>query len=324
VSTGDSQLEGSQDRDAPESRESDTVERLQEMAAHLREANEQLLRSALREQAWAEDVESARQALERANQELEQRVADRTAELERANSALAAEIVVRKRAEQIRGELLRQLIDAEEQERRRISRELHDQMGQQLTGLLLGLRAAEGEAEAPEMAERLRYLERLASDTARDVQSMAVELRPPALDTLGLAAAVQNHLEEWSTRHGFEHDFHARGFESVRLPAEVETTLYRVLQEALTNVVKHAGATRLGLILEQRDGSVQAIVEDNGRGFSVEEVLERKGKSQRLGVLGMRERVALMGGSMKIESAAGIGTTIYVRIPAHPSGRRKP
>lgn len=295
--------------------EAEPTHPLGEKARQLREINEQLLRSALREQGLAEEVEAARRALEQTNQVLERRVAERTAELERTNAELAAEIAERRRAEQARGELLQQLIHAEEQERRRISQELHDQMGQQLTGLLLGLRAVRNDAPTPELAERLRVLERLAGETARDMQSLAVELRPPALDTLGLVAAVQNHLEEWSTRHGIEHDFHARGLADVRLPAEIETTLYRVIQEALTNVLRHAEATHVGLVLEHRGGTMRAILEDNGQGFDVEAVLARPDKVRRLGVRGMHERVALLDGKIELESSPGHGTTIYVSIP---------
>ena len=167
--------------------------------------------------------------------------------------------------------------------------------------------------------ERLQGLERLAAETARDVQSMAVELRPPALDSLGLVAALQNHLEDWSARHGTEHDFQARGLAGLRLSREIETTLYRVVQEGLTNVLKHAGATHVGVILELRDGLVRVVLEDDGGGFDVEQVLGSPGKAQRLGVRGMRERVALLGGELEIESSPGRGTTLYVRVPV-PAG----
>jgi PAS domain S-box-containing protein len=215
-------------------------------------------------------------------------------------------------AEEARQTALRQLVTAEEDERGRISRELHDSVGQLVTGLLLGLKALE--RPAPQ-AGQIEDLERLADRIAREMQHLALELRPPALDTLGLEVALQNHLEEWSTRHGIEADFHSAGMQSLRLPPEIETALYRVAQEGLTNCLKHARATHVSLVLERRAGTVSLIVEDDGSGFDVQRTLTSPEKANRLGIRGMRERLALLNGELEIESAPGSGTTIFARIP---------
>ena len=263
--------------------------------------------------AAATDVHDQRMAL----QEVERRVAERTAELAESNRALAAGIADRERAEAARSEVLRQLVTVEEDERRRISRELHDSVGQLVTGLMLGLRALE---KGHEGDQRLADLERLADRIARELQDTATQLRPPALDSLGLAPALRSHLEEWSARSAITCDFHSSGMDVQHLPPELETTVYRVVQEGLTNVLKHAAATHVSLILERRRGMLSAIMEDDGRGFDVDAVLSAPEKARRLGLRGMRERVALLGGQLQIESAPEAGTTLFVRLPDPTQG----
>ncbi len=237
------------------------------------------------------------------------------------STGMVVDITERKRAEETRLELLRRLVTAEEDERRRLSFELHDQMGQQITGLLLALRAAQSASDGPETPERLHELEGQAAAIARDIQHMALELRPPALDNLGLEAALQTQIEAWAERHHMEFDFHAVGMDGTRLLPEAETTLYRIVQEALTNVLKHAQATHVSLILERRNGTISVILEDNGAGFDVDAVLASPEKARRLGLRGMRERIALLGGELEVESSPGSGTTIFVHLPEN-GGRR--
>ena len=265
----------------------------------------------------------AESALRRAHDELETKIGERTAELSRVNETLQAEVVEHKKAEAARGQLLRRLVTTQEEERRRISRELHDQMGQYLSTLMLRLKTLRPLAAGQEQARvTLQKLEELTGRLVDEVHHLAWELRPAALDDLGLHAALQNYAEKWSERSGVAVDFHCGGLERERLPPEVETTVYRVVQEALTNVLKHAEARRVNVVVERRRDQVLVIVEDDGKGFEAEEVVPAPGGGRGLGLLGMRERVALVGGALKLDSSPGAGTTARARIPV-PSATEK-
>jgi signal transduction histidine kinase len=265
----------------------------------------------------------AESALRKAHDELEAKIKERTAELSKVNETLQAEVVEHKKAEAARGQLLRQLVTAQEEERRRISHELHDQMGQYLSTLMLRLKTLRPLAAGHEQArDILRKLEELTGRLVDEAHHLAWELRPAALDDLGLHTALQNYAEKWSERSGVAVDFHGSGLERQRLPPEVETTIYRVVQEALTNVFKHAEAKRVSVIVERRRNQVLVIVEDDGKGFEVEEVVPAPGLGRGLGLLGMRERVALVGGALSLDSSPGGGTTARARIPV-PSDAEK-
>lgn len=220
----------------------------------------------------------------------------------------------RQRAEAARRQLLRRLVAAQEEERARLARELHDKMGQHLTALALGLEV-HGAGPARPSDEGLRRLQELAEGLSQEVRDLAWELRPPELDHLGLKEAVATYAEQWSRRSGVPVDFVSAGGDCRRLTSEAETALYRVAQEALTNVVKHASARDVTLVLEQTPEQVLLVVEDNGRGFDAEGAARAPGARRRMGLLGMRERVELAGGSLDIESAAGAGTTLVARVP---------
>jgi len=264
----------------------------------------------------------AEEALREAYDELESRVEERTAEIAEANEMLKSEMAERLRAEQERQELLRRLVLAQEEERRRISRELHDQMGQQLTALMMGLKALDAASYGRQsIIATLQQLQDLTNQLAREVHRLAWGLRPPALDDLGLHTALYNYVEEWAKRSQVLIDFHSSGLESGRLPIAYENTIYRIAQEALTNVVKHSEADQVSFIVERRDNQIVTVIEDNGKGFDVKASLQASIKEGKLGLLGMRERAHLLGGALVVESKPGLGTSIFVRIPVEEEGR---
>jgi signal transduction histidine kinase len=212
--------------------------------------------------------------------------------------------------------LRRQLALAEEEERRRLARDLHDEVGQHLTALGLGLQALSNVAPpGSDVDRRATQLRILAATLGRELHALAVRLRPRALDDFGLEAALQSYAEEWARQSGIAIELHAHG-PSTRLSPGMESAVYRIVQEALTNVARHSGAAHAGVVLERRDGYIHLIVEDDGRGFDAERALmPLADRIERLGLVGMRERTALVGGTMDIESAPGKGTTVFVRFP---------
>jgi PAS domain S-box-containing protein len=266
------------------------------------------------------DRKKAERALRAARDQLGERVRERTAELAQTNAALTAEIARREQSDVERRDLQRRLASAQEDERRRIARELHDQLGQQLTGLGLGLKVAKDATPSPSPAwDRLHELQTLTARIGQGAHQLALDLRPTALDDFGLEAALANYAEEWGARAGVEVDFHATGLGAGRLPAATETALYRVAQEALTNVLKHARAGRVSVVLQATPGQVVVAVEDDGCGFDPEPALLEWTGEHRLGILGMRERVALLGGDLTIDSGAGRGTSLIARVPLAPA-----
>jgi signal transduction histidine kinase len=207
--------------------------------------------------------------------------------------------------------LARRLVEAQEVERRVIARELHDESGQSLTSLLIGLGILEHDPGTPEaVAERLRELKTVANDVMEGLHRLSANLRPANLDRLGLLPAVRQLATDSQRQNGFRVELMADEME-LRLSAETETMLYRVVQEALTNIARHAEATHVGILLKREPEAISVIVEDDGVGFDAEEAA----RSGRLGLLGMRERTEMMGGKFGVESAPGAGTTIFVNLP---------
>jgi PAS domain S-box-containing protein len=258
----------------------------------------------------------AEEELRRANEELEVRVRERTFELAKVNESLRDEISERIQTERDRVRLLRQIVRAQEDERRRIAREIHDQVGQQMTALRLNLAAIDqGYGGDGEVREKLEQTKAIAERLDADVDFLAWELRPAALDDIGVAEAMGSFVRQWSRYSGVEAQFHTTGLDTERLSPEAETNLYRIMQEALNNTLKYAQASRVDVLLERRGNQVVLIVEDNGAGFDPNEEIggeDHKG----LGLIGMRERAALVGGTLQIESKPNKGTTIFVRVPA--------
>lgn len=233
---------------------------------------------------------------------------------------LVEDITERKRAEEARTALLRRIVTAQEEERHRIARELHDQMGQHLAALMLGLGSLAERVRDSVAAAEARRIHEIADRIGQDVHRIALELRPTALDDWGLEKALTNYAAEWCRRARVQLQTRFVGTGHRRLPATVETALYRTVQEAMTNVFKHANAGRVSLIVERRADDILAIVEDDGRGFEVEAVMRAPDAVGRLGLLGMQERVALVGGALEIESSPGGGTSLFVRIPLSDDG----
>lgn len=218
----------------------------------------------------------------------------------------------RQERERLRAEFVSGVIAAQEEERKRIARELHDSTSQALTSVLVGLRGLSEACPSDEVRHRAEELRSVASSTLEEVHNLALQLRPSVLDDLGLAAALERYVAECRTRYGLRIELAIRGLGEDRLPPPVETAVYRIAQEALTNVVRHSGATSASVLLDRQESTLLAIVEDDGKGFD----LEADGPGgRRLGVYGMRERAELLGGRLTIESESGRGTSVYVSIP---------
>lgn len=230
-------------------------------------------------------------------------------------SVVVHDVTERRRHAEVRARLLEQVTLAQEEEQRRLARELHDETGQSLTSLLVGLRTLETAPSIEAAREQMADLRRAAARTLDEVGRLARGLRPAVLDELGLVPAVEQLALDHTQAHGVAVDVSAVGFGAERLPRVVETTVYRVVQEALTNTAKHAGASTASVVLQRRGNVLQAIVSDDGCGFDVEATLRTPAAWAHLGLHGMRERAALAGGTVTIESTPGDGTTIYVRVP---------
>ncbi len=261
-------------------------------------------------------LQKAQRALREAYEMLEQRVLERTADLLATNERLQKEIARAEKAEKERREVLRRFVTAQEDERRRVATELHDQMGQHLAAVKLWLKQFEtSERRMDAAAAAVGELQQVVNDLMKEVHRLASELRPVSLGPAGLCGALRRHVDEWSQRTRIAADFICDSPSPFGLPAFVEIILYRVVQEALSNVAQHAQATEVCVSLAGHAGKIVAAIKDNGKGFDAGAVLNNADIRQRLGLLGMQERVDLANGTFEIESTTGAGTSILVTIP---------
>ena len=229
----------------------------------------------------------------------------RIAEIFAGRAAVAVEL-----SQRVARDALRRVVTAQELERRRLARELHDETGQALTSILLSLRTVEEAEDEHELRAAVGEVRELVRSTLQDVRQLAVELRPKVLDDFGLVAALERLTQSFGEQTGMSVHFQQTWPTSDRLPAEIETALYRIVQESLTNIVKHARATSVSVVLTRKDDSVSVVVEDDGVGFE-----PHRAREDGIGLVGMRERVALLGGRLAIESRPGAGTTFVAEVP---------
>ncbi|HST51726.1 MAG TPA: PAS domain-containing sensor histidine kinase, partial [Pyrinomonadaceae bacterium] len=259
----------------------------------------------------------AEEELVKLNEQLEQRVDGRTVELLEMNDNLHAEIIERRRVEHERASILRRLVMAQEEERRRIARDMHDQFGQQLTVLIMKLGMLKDDCgEQKRLCDQIELLEEVANQLDADVEFLVWELRPTVLDDLGLPAALTNFAQNWSKHFGIPVEVLTHGLGKESSTSEIDTVLYRIAQEALNNVAKHARAASVTVLLEGRADAISLIIEDDGVGFDTDNTSGAKAGG--LGLVGMRERAALVGGTAEVESHPQEGTRVIVRIPALP------
>lgn len=270
--------------------------------------NRQLLVRSIR---YAIERKRGEEALRRAHDGLELRVRERTAELSRANILLMEQIAERRRTEEELRSLSNRLVEVQELERRNIARELHDEIGQLLTGLKLALEMAS--RLPPEASkEKLAQTQELANELMRRVRDLSLDLRPAMLDDLGLLHALLWHFERYTSQTGIRVVFKHTGIEKERFQSKLETTAYRIIQEALTNVARHAEVFDVTVSVSADIESLSVKVEDHGKGFERNARLEATASS---GLAGMRERAQLLGGRLELHSAPGAGTTLTAVLP---------
>ena len=216
-------------------------------------------------------------------------------------------------SERMRQILLEKVISIQEEERKRIAIELHDETGQCLTGLKLSLKSLEQSLPGGELKKRMSNLHQEFSDTLETIHDLILELRPKVLDEKGLVGALRHYTREYGNKINVGVNLDLDDINGVELNHETATSIFRIVQEAITNTAKYADASEISITAKQQNDNLLFIIEDDGDGFNVDEVASNGRKS--LGLFGMKERATLIGGNLLIDSSPGLGTTVYLRVP---------
>lgn len=242
------------------------------------------------------------------------------AELLQANERLRHELAENQRSNLERQALLRRFVSVQEEERQRIAHELHDQVGQLASALRFRLGGLIRVKDSPRLLQQeLGRLQTIAAQLDSEIDRIVLELRPSRLDDLGLHSAIEQHVDQWAAHSGITVEFQTTGSGMQNLPSEVTVAIYRIIQEALSNIIKHAQASYVSVIINQLPNHIHAIVEDNGAGFDMHALALPS--QHRLGLVSMQERASLVHGTVTIESILTRGTAIFIRIPLSQHSR---
>jgi PAS domain S-box-containing protein len=259
----------------------------------------------------------AQEELQKAHDELEEKVKERTNELTQTNDLLQAEIRNHKRAEEQIHSLTQELIKAQETERQMISRELHDSVAQDLSSLKIACQTllANEPQVSSQVKQKVSEMSEVLHRTVMAVRDLSYSLRPPGLDGIGLVEVISQYCDDFFEKSGIQVDFHSAGVGSTKLDFDMEINLYRLVQEGLTNIIKHADATYAKIGLVGAFPNIILRIEDDGKGFDVEKRLANASHEKRMGLQSMKQRIRLLGGQMLIQSRPGRGTKLSMKIP---------
>lgn len=228
---------------------------------------------------------------------------------------IAEDITDRVSTASMQKKLIQWMVEVQEEERKRLSRELHDQTGQDITTLSLGLKTIEeSHLEGEYLSEEIQKLQKITSILGHKIHQIAFELRPTSIDDLGLLQTLQSYTFEWSKENGIPVEFESISADNTHITLNTSINVFRIVQEAFNNILKHARPTRISLIYEQKPEIIKIVIEDDGIGFDSDKTTSASSGTQ-LGLLGMKERAEIAGGTLTIESDPGKGTTVFLSLP---------